>query len=91
MLKAIREKIGKGVGDTITVTIREDTDERVVEVPTDLQKALNKRKAAKAAFEKLSYTHKREYVNWIEDAKKPETRERRIGKAVEMVEEGKTR
>lgn len=89
VLKAIREKIGKQVGDTIKVTLAEDTEERTVEIPADLQKALKKNKTAKAIFEKLSYTHRREYVNWIEEAKMLETRARRIEKTIEMLKEKK--
>ena len=59
VLKAIREKIGKGEGDTVRVTLERDTAERTVEVPADLQKLLNKNKAAKAFFETLPYTHQR--------------------------------
>jgi hypothetical protein len=88
VLKAIREKLGKQIGDTIKVTLTEDTEERTVEVPADLQKALNKNKTAKALFEKLAYTHKREYVMWIDGAKREETRARRIAKAVEMIAAG---
>ena len=44
-----------------------------------------KNKAAKAVFDKLSYSHRREYVHWVEEAKKPETRARRIDKTIEML------
>jgi hypothetical protein len=89
VLKAIREKIGKQVGDTVHIVLEQDTEERTVEVPADLQKALNKNKTAKTFFEKLAYTHRKEYVKWIEEAKKEETRARRIEKTIEMLEEGK--
>jgi hypothetical protein len=88
VLKAIREKIGKGIGDTVKVTLMEDEEERTVEIPADLQKALNKNKDAKAIFEKFAYTHRREYVMWIKGAKREETRARRIAKAVEMIAAG---
>jgi len=91
LLKAIRDAIGKDVGDTVHVTVERDTEERTVTVPVDLAAALRKDPTADAAFEKLSYTHRREFVQWIEEARRPETRERRIGKTVEMVKEGKTR
>jgi uncharacterized protein YdeI (YjbR/CyaY-like superfamily) len=54
-----------------------------------LKRAFKSEKEAKAAFEKLSYTHKREYVMWIEEAKKEETRQRRIAKAIEMLKQGR--
>ena len=89
VLKAIRAKIGKGEGDIVHVVLERDTEERTVEVPSDFQKALNKNKTAKAIFDKLAYTHKKEYVRWIEEAKKPETRAARIEKAITMIADGK--
>jgi bacteriocin resistance YdeI/OmpD-like protein/uncharacterized protein DUF1905 len=87
--KAIRAAIGKDVGDRVKVVVEPDTDPRTVEVPPDLAAAFRKSPAAKRAFEKLSYTHRKEYVRWIEEAKKPETRERRVQKTLEMLREGK--
>jgi len=84
VLKAIREKLGKKIGDTIEVTIQLDTEAREIETPADLRKALMANKLDKA-FDKLSYTHRKEYVKWIEEAKKVETRENRILKAVAMI------
>lgn len=85
ILKSIREQIGKTFGDEVKVTVELDTEPRVLEVPKDFLKELKKDKEAKAFFEKLSYTHRREYVLWIEEAKKEETRTRRILKAIEML------
>lgn len=62
---------------------------RVVEVPDDFQAALERSPAAKALFESIAYTHKKEYVTWITEAKKAETRESRVVKAIEMLESGK--
>ena len=90
VLKSIREKIGKKIGDTIEVVILQDTEERVVDAPADLLKALKANKLDKA-FSKLSYTHRKEYVKWIEGAKKAETRENRIVKAIEMIKEKASR
>lgn len=87
--KAIREAIGKGPGDRVYVTLEEDTTPRVVDVPDDLVTALARRPGAKQAFDGLAYTHKKEYVAWIEEAKRAETRARRIAKAAEMLENGK--
>jgi hypothetical protein len=75
-----REAIGEtGVkaGDTVTVTLTLDTEERVVEIPKDLKAAL-KRDRVLETFEGMSFTHRREYAEAVEDAKKPETRTRRI-------------
>jgi len=89
ILKSIREQIGKTFGDEVKVTVELDTEPRVLEVPKDLLKELKKDKDVKAFFDKLSYTHRREYVMWIEEAKKEETRARRILKAIEMLKQGK--
>jgi hypothetical protein len=86
VLKGIREKIGKNIGDTIEVILQRDTGEREIETPSDLKNALKANKLDKA-FDKLSYTHRKEYVQWIEGAKKEGTRENRIVKAVEMIKE----
>jgi uncharacterized protein YdeI (YjbR/CyaY-like superfamily) len=60
-------------------------------VPTELQRAIAKNQKAKAAFAAFPPSHKREYAEWIADAKRPETRDRRIKAAVEMIAEGKSR
>jgi len=60
-------------------------------VPSDLTKALSKNKIAKSAFEKFSNSHKREYVEWIEEAKTEATRNKRLATTVEWLSEGKSR
>lgn len=87
ILKEIRAKIGKTFGDEVKITVEPDT-ERVIEVPTELKKAFKTEKEAKAFFDKLSYTHQREYVMWINEAKREETRQSRILKAIEMLKKG---
>ncbi len=89
VIKAIREKIGKTFGDEVEVILEEDLEPRLVTVPDDLMEKLADNPLAKDFYEKLSYTHQREYVNWINDAKREETRLRRIAKMIEMLEEGK--
>jgi len=88
ILKGIREQIGKTFGDEIKISVELDSEPRVIEIPKDMLKELKKDKAAKAFFEKLSYTHQREYVTWIEEAKKEETRQRRVTKTIEMLKQG---
>jgi hypothetical protein len=83
--KEIRVKTGKNYGDTITIRVETDLTPRVIETPADLAAAFRKAKAAQAFFDKLSYTHRKEYVRWIEEAKKPETRATRVAKTVEML------
>jgi bifunctional DNA-binding transcriptional regulator/antitoxin component of YhaV-PrlF toxin-antitoxin module len=83
--KAFREAAGIKAGDNIVVTLEKDATERAVNVPEDLAALLKKNKDAAKAWEKLSYTHRKEHARAIEDAKKPETRARRIEKAIEML------
>ncbi|NJC99018.1 MAG: antitermination protein NusB [Anaerolineales bacterium] len=89
ILKGIRAQIGKTFGDEIQVSVEADAEPRVVEIPRDLMKELKKDREAKSFFDKLSYTHQREYVKWIEEAKKDETRQNRIVKTMEMLKMGK--
>ena len=85
ILKEIREKIGKTFGDEVKITVELDTEPRVIEIPKDLAKELKENKGAKTIFDKLSYTHRREYVMWINEAKRDETRQSRIVKTIEML------
>jgi len=85
VLKAIREKIGKQVGDSVKVVLEQDSEDRVVIVPAELQTLLNQNLKASKFFEKLSYTHRKEYVRWIEEAKRPETRAIRLEKTIQML------
>lgn len=87
--KEIRKKTGKGFGDTIHVTIEKDEALRVVDTPEDFMQALICNTNAAAEYEKLSYSHKKEYAGWINEAKSDETRLRRINKAVELLCRGK--
>ncbi|MGB7265550.1 MAG: YdeI/OmpD-associated family protein [Terracidiphilus sp.] len=87
MLKAIREQIGKAPGDTIDVVVWKDEEIRTVEIPSSF-KTLLKKEGLLAGFEKLSYTHRKEYCRWITDAKKEETRRSRIEKAITMLQKG---
>ena len=89
--KEIRQVIGKSAGDTVKVVMDIDTEPRIVEVPEDFQQVLNNNPKAKEIFDTFSYTHKKEYVQWIEGAKKQETRENRIKKAIEQIGGGKKR
>ena len=89
VLKDIREQIGKTFGDEVTVTLEPDVEPRVIEIPKDLMKELKKDKDTKTFFDKLSYTHQKEYVRWVEEAKKEETRQNRILKTIEMLKKGK--
>jgi hypothetical protein len=89
LTQEIRARIGKGFGDVVRVTVERDDEERTVDVPPDLNQSLDAAPDARAAWEALSYSHKREYVNWINGAKRVETRASRIEKAIPMLIEKK--
>ncbi len=84
-----RAATGLKGGDAIAVTLELDEAPRVMEVPEDLQAALNRDKAAKAYFATLSYSNQRRHIEPINDAKTPETRARRIEKSVALFHDGK--
>jgi bifunctional DNA-binding transcriptional regulator/antitoxin component of YhaV-PrlF toxin-antitoxin module len=83
--KRFRAAAGVNGGEMITVELERDDELRVIIPPEDFAGALEANSRAKRAWEKLSYTHQREYVMSIEDAKKAETRARRIAKAIEQI------
>jgi hypothetical protein len=84
-----RAAAGVSAGDEVDVALALDTEPREVSVPADLAAALGKNAAARKYFEGLSYSNKRRIVLAIEDAKTPETRQRRIEKAVSNLKAGK--
>ena len=87
VLKSIRARIGKGVGDLIDVVIWRDEAERTVEVPAEFAKAM-KEEGLLPFFEGLSFTYRKEYCRWIAEAKKEETRLKRLEKAIAMLRQG---
>ena len=89
VLKDIREKIGKSFGDEIEIELEEDIEPRQVEVPQDLKDVMESDPEALEFFKKLSYTHQKEYVQWIEEAKQDQTRQSRILRTVELLKQGK--
>jgi hypothetical protein len=84
-----RTAAGVAAGDEVDVGIEPDTAPREVEVPADLADALAHDDAARATFDGLSFTHRKEWVRWLEEAKKAETRATRLAKTVESLREGK--
>ncbi len=82
-----REAAGVAAGEDITVDLEADTAPREVALPDDLAAAMDDE--ARAAYDGLSYTHRKEWVRWVEEAKKPETRITRIEKTVAGLREGK--
>jgi len=81
----VRKAAGVIAGDELDVGIELDDAPRTVDVPADLAAALAEAPAAAQAWEKLAYTHQKEWARSVEDAKKPETRARRIAAAVEAL------
>jgi len=89
--REVREAAGAQAGDSVDVVLELDTAPREVDVPEALAAALAGDDAARAAFDGLAYTHRKEYARWIAEAKREETRERRVAQALEMLKAGKTR
>ena len=86
-----RVAAGVAAGERVTVQLEADLEERTVEVPDDLRAALDGDDEARSAFEALSYSHRKEYAAWIVEAKRDETRRRRIAKTLERLHAGDTR
>ena len=75
----------------MNVKLALDSEPREVEVPEALATALAADPAASAAFDALAFTHRKEYARWVSEAKREQTRERRVAEALQMLREGKTR
>jgi hypothetical protein len=89
--KEVRAGAGVQAGDAVEVTLELDTAPREVAVPEDLAAALAQDPPAKAIFDGLAFTHRKEYARWVQEAKRAETRARRVAQALEMIRAGKTR
>jgi hypothetical protein len=83
---AVRKAIRADAGEAVTVAVQRDTAVRRVDVPADLSRALAK-SGARARFDRLSFSHQNEFVNSVSDAKRPDTRKRRIEAIVAKVVE----
>lgn len=81
----IREAIGAKAGDVVEVSLEMDKDPRSVSIPADLAAQLEAHPAAKIRWAKLSYSHQKEYIDSIEEAKKSETRVKRILGTIEKL------
>ena len=88
--KDVRAGAGVAAGDTVTLELSLDTEPRIVEVPPALADALDADAQAKAIYDDLAFTHRKEYARWIAEAKRDETRSRRVTQALEMLHAGKT-
>ncbi len=88
VLKEIRAKIGKSPGDQVDVVFWEDTEPRTVEIPVDLKSVFRRHPGTAAAFERLSFTLRKEYALYIEAAKGEKTRRTHIAKVIEKLKKG---
>ena len=85
--RELREAAGAAAGETVDMELELDTKPRIVRLPKDLAAALDDE--ARASFDRMSYSHRKEYVDWIKEGKREDTRRRRIAKAVELIRQGK--
>jgi Domain of unknown function (DUF1905)/Bacteriocin-protection, YdeI or OmpD-Associated len=84
---AARRSAGVKAGDVVTVTLEPDTEKREIKIPMPLQKALGAKLTQK--LDALSFTHKKEFIVWYSEAKKEDTRIRRVEKMKQMLSAGK--
>jgi hypothetical protein len=87
--KEVRAGAKAAGGETVSVVMERDTEPRTVEPPADFLRALRSNEAARAMWDALSYTHRKEHVRAVEEAKRPETRARRIEHSISMLAAGK--
>ena len=85
--KANRGLLGVDIGQAVDAEVTQDDGPRTVAVPEDLQAALEREPILKSRFDGLAFTHRREYVEWVEQAKRPETRQRRIAGTLDRLRE----
>jgi hypothetical protein len=87
--KALQTGAKAGPGEHVKVVVELDTAPRQIATPDDLRRALVRHKGLVATFDALAHSHRKEFIDWIESAKRPETREARIAKTVEWVAAGR--
>jgi hypothetical protein len=89
--REVRQGAGVQASDEVDVTIELDVAPREVEVPDALAAALAADPQASASFERMAFTHRKEYARWVAEAKREQTRQRRVQQALQMIRAGKTR
>jgi len=89
--KKLRAELGVEIGDVVDVVISLDAAAREIAVPPALAAAFAADSAAKAAFDALAPSHRKEFARWIDEAKREETRRLRVDQALQMLHEGRTR
>jgi uncharacterized protein YdeI (YjbR/CyaY-like superfamily) len=87
--KQMREGAKCKAGDVVDVVIQRDREERVIEVPDSIKKTIASNKTAQITWDSLSFTHKKEWIRAIEEAKKEETRQSRMKKMMDALKQGK--
>jgi hypothetical protein len=87
--KDLLRQLDVAAGDRVQIELAEDREERVVVEPPELTQALADNPAARAAYEKLPFTHRNEYARWIDEGKKPETRADRVIKTIKRLTESR--
>jgi hypothetical protein len=87
--KDLLRQLDVAVGDRVEIELAEDHEERVIVEPAELTEALANNPAARAAYEKLPFTHRNEYARWIDEGKKPETRADRVVKTIKRLTESR--
>jgi uncharacterized protein YdeI (YjbR/CyaY-like superfamily) len=87
---AVREAAGVSAGDRLQIRLELDEKPRTVSVPEDLDAALAGDPQARAFFDGLSYSRQKAYVAWIEQAKRPETRQERVRRTAELLAQRQT-
>lgn len=86
--REMRAELGLKGDEQVTLEVLIDPTPADIAIPEDLLAALKKRKGAEAAFRGMAYSHRKEYIRWIQEAKRPETRTRRLQETVERVVKG---
>lgn len=89
--KASRAALGVEIGDTVTAHVELDEAPREVELPPELVEALAVDPETKAKFEALAFSHRKEFARWVGEAKREETKARRVAETIRMVHSGQTR
>ena len=87
--KELRDRIGKQAGDTAKVKVGIDTSRVTVNIPAELKRAFANDQKAALSFTRMAPSRKKEYVKWINEAKKPETKADRVRRATQMISTGK--
>ena len=86
--KKMQKEAGVGKNDTVEVTLEVDTKPRTVDVPSELAAELKRAKKAKEFFDGLAFTHQKDFVTWITDAKRQETKDKRLAETLRLLKAG---